>query len=249
MRLITPPLPAASRPSKTSDHAGALALDPLGHLDELGLEPQQLLLVELAGQLRRLHGRAHHRAWSRGAQAAARGLTAAARRGYGRHATSAGGRFDAGLLGPRMGRHETPDRRQRPDGGEPLWFEIDRDLIGTIDSDGYFTSLNAAWERILGWSREELMARPFIDFVHPDDVERSAREARNVEPARLRGRQLRESLSDQGRRLALAALERALGRRDVVLRRLRHHRAPPGRGPPAPAADEREPARLRPADR
>jgi PAS domain S-box-containing protein len=50
---------------------------------------------------------------------------------------------------------------------------MERDLLCTADADGYFTSLNTAWERVLGWSREELMARPFIDFVHPEDVERT----------------------------------------------------------------------------
>jgi PAS domain S-box-containing protein len=79
-----------------------------------------------------------------------------------------------------MGIAETPDRDNVPADGEPLRFEIDRDLIGTIDSNGYFTSLNAAWERVLGWSREELMSRPFIEFVHPEDAGRSAREALNV---------------------------------------------------------------------
>jgi PAS domain S-box-containing protein len=49
-------------------------------------------------------------------------------------------------------------------------FDIARDLICTVNADGYFTSLNAAWERALGWSREELLSRPFIEFVHPDDI-------------------------------------------------------------------------------
>lgn len=56
-------------------------------------------------------------------------------------------------------------------------FDIGRDLLCTADATGHFTSLNAGWERLLGWSRDELMARPFIDFVHPDDVERTAAEA------------------------------------------------------------------------
>jgi PAS domain S-box-containing protein len=64
------------------------------------------------------------------------------------------------------------------DGG--LEFKIERDLLVTVNADGYFTSLNVAWERVLGWSREELMSRPFIDFVHPDDVERTARETQKV---------------------------------------------------------------------
>lgn len=60
-------------------------------------------------------------------------------------------------------------------------FKIDRDLLATVDSNGYFTSLNTAWERVLGWSRQELMSRPMLDFVHPDDRERTARESEKVD--------------------------------------------------------------------
>jgi PAS domain S-box-containing protein len=66
-----------------------------------------------------------------------------------------------------------------------LAFDIEHDLICTADVDGRFTSLNAAWERVLGWTREELMARPFIEFVHPDDAERTIRAAASLaEPDR-----------------------------------------------------------------
>jgi PAS domain S-box-containing protein len=66
--------------------------------------------------------------------------------------------------------------------GDP-GFDIERDLLCTAGTNGHFQSLNAAWERVLGWSREELMQRPMIDFVHPEDVARTAREAaRVVEP-------------------------------------------------------------------
>jgi PAS domain S-box-containing protein len=48
-------------------------------------------------------------------------------------------------------------------------FEISDDLLGSASMDGYFTSLNDAWERTLGFSREALMGQPFIEFVHPAD--------------------------------------------------------------------------------
>jgi PAS domain S-box-containing protein len=43
------------------------------------------------------------------------------------------------------------------------------DLFAIADSQGRFTQLNPSWERVLGWTREELMEIPFIEFVHPDD--------------------------------------------------------------------------------
>lgn len=36
-----------------------------------------------------------------------------------------------------------------------------------------FLKLNAAWEKVLGWTKNELMARPWITFVHPDDVSKT----------------------------------------------------------------------------
>lgn len=48
-------------------------------------------------------------------------------------------------------------------------FEISYQLLGSAGTDGVFTNLNPAWERALGFSRAELMSRPFIEFVHPAD--------------------------------------------------------------------------------
>ena len=51
------------------------------------------------------------------------------------------------------------------------FFDLTLDMLCTAGFDGRFRDLNPAWERVLGWSIEELTARPFLDFVHPDDVE------------------------------------------------------------------------------
>jgi PAS domain S-box-containing protein len=53
------------------------------------------------------------------------------------------------------------------------FFEVSIDMLCHLDFNGHFKRLNPAWERTLGFTREELMSRPFIEFVHPDDRERT----------------------------------------------------------------------------
>ena len=54
--------------------------------------------------------------------------------------------------------------------------ELSLDLIATANFDGYFTEVNPAFTRTLGFTSEELLSRPFTDFVHADDlVQRSPR--------------------------------------------------------------------------
>ncbi len=46
-------------------------------------------------------------------------------------------------------------------------------LLSVSGFDGVFRQLNATWQTVLGYSLEELKSRPFIEFVHPDDRERT----------------------------------------------------------------------------
>ncbi len=65
-------------------------------------------------------------------------------------------------------------------GLEEKFFEVSIDLLCQLGFDGHFKRLNPAWERTLGFTREELTSKPFIEFVHPDDRERTLNQNREV---------------------------------------------------------------------
>ncbi len=48
------------------------------------------------------------------------------------------------------------------------FFEMSMDMMCLANRDGYFTRVNRAFES-LGYAHDDLVARPYIDFVHPDD--------------------------------------------------------------------------------
>src|ERR1700676_2230622 len=50
-------------------------------------------------------------------------------------------------------------------------FDLSADLL-CISGPAYFTRVNPAFERALGYSSQELMSRPFVDFIHPADRSR-----------------------------------------------------------------------------
>ena len=48
-------------------------------------------------------------------------------------------------------------------------FTLSFDLIGMADLDGYFKRLNPAFCEMLGHTEEELLSKPFTEFIHPED--------------------------------------------------------------------------------
>lgn len=51
------------------------------------------------------------------------------------------------------------------------FFEASLDMMCIASTDGYFKKVNPAFVRELGWPEEELLRRPFVSMVHPEDVD------------------------------------------------------------------------------
>jgi PAS domain S-box-containing protein len=54
-----------------------------------------------------------------------------------------------------------------------IFWELSSDMLSLVDSQGIFVKANPSWSRILGWDLSEMIGRPFMDFVAPDDKART----------------------------------------------------------------------------
>jgi PAS domain S-box-containing protein len=60
------------------------------------------------------------------------------------------------------------------------FFERSLDMLATAGFDGYLKVVNPAFERFLGQTSAELTGRPYLDFVHPDDIAATLLEAEKL---------------------------------------------------------------------
>lgn len=51
------------------------------------------------------------------------------------------------------------------------FFQVSLEMLATANREGHFVDLNPVWTRVLGYTLAELRARPFLEFVHPEDRE------------------------------------------------------------------------------
>src|SRR4030095_14691227 len=70
--------------------------------------------------------------------------------------------------------------RKRAERELDQFFALSLGLFCIAGFDGYFKRLNPAWQATLGFTQDELLGKPYLDFVHPED-----RPATQAEAARL----------------------------------------------------------------
>ncbi len=61
-----------------------------------------------------------------------------------------------------------------------FFFNETTDLICIANLDGYFLHVNPAFTNTLGYSESELLTQKFINYVHPDDIEKTLNEVNNL---------------------------------------------------------------------
>jgi PAS domain S-box-containing protein len=54
-----------------------------------------------------------------------------------------------------------------------LAWKVTPDLMGALNSRGYFETSNPAWNTVLGWSEDEVASMSIFELLHPDDVDRT----------------------------------------------------------------------------
>lgn len=57
-----------------------------------------------------------------------------------------------------------------------LFFEYAPEILAVADPNGYFSKVNPAFSKTLGFSAKELTSKPIFDFIHPDDIESTIEE-------------------------------------------------------------------------
>ncbi|MFV5692713.1 PAS domain S-box protein [Flavobacterium sp. LT1R49] len=60
------------------------------------------------------------------------------------------------------------------------FIELSKDLVCIANVDSFFYKVNPAFTAVLGYSKEELEGKPFIDFIHPEDLDKTYKEVEKL---------------------------------------------------------------------
>jgi len=80
---------------------------------------------------------------------------------------------DDGQMIRAFGLHQDVTSRQLAEERLNSLYDASVEVLTIISFKGYFKRVNPAFVKLLGYTAEELMSRPCIEFVHPDDRERT----------------------------------------------------------------------------
>lgn len=64
----------------------------------------------------------------------------------------------------------------KPVGDMEVFFRMSNDLLCIAGINGYFLRVNPSFEQTLGYTKQELLAKSFYEFIHPDDREATRKE-------------------------------------------------------------------------
>jgi PAS domain S-box-containing protein len=70
--------------------------------------------------------------------------------------------------------------RKKAERDRDRFFNMSMDMLCIAGFDGYFKQLNPAWEKTIGWKGEELLSKPYLEFIHPEDLELTLSEAQKL---------------------------------------------------------------------
>jgi PAS domain S-box-containing protein len=60
------------------------------------------------------------------------------------------------------------------------FFELSEDLLCFAGTDGFFKKINLAFEKTLGFTKEEILKTSFMDLIHPEDIPATVDQIENL---------------------------------------------------------------------
>ncbi|MDD5301231.1 MAG: PAS domain S-box protein [Gallionella sp.] len=91
------------------------------------------------------------------------------------------GRFFTGIIRDISERKQAEENLQR-------FFNLVPDMACIVSTEGHFLKINPMWQAALGYTEQEILATPLIEFIHPDDRDATMKQVAQIlagEPALL----------------------------------------------------------------
>ena len=82
--------------------------------------------------------------------------------------------------GPSPRSHDSFELTPDATGEGSRFLTLSHDMAATADFEHRLRWVNDAFEEVLGYTKEELLGRSYLELVHPDDVERTKREGDSI---------------------------------------------------------------------